>query len=320
MSPRALSTVVWAMDPFDAAGPVHGQISSTLRELALRMPLRLIPVHVLGEGEFEAVQTDVGAWRKHAEAAALQAMRQALAETSISQVEPPRVLSVPTNGMSLLVDELVEFATSQGADLIVTGTHARRGLSRFFLGSFAETLVMRSPIPVLTVGPHSRSHGADRILFPTDLGAHSRFLFEHVVSIAAQLRSRIVIFHALPSPIEPILQSGSYLMGGGWIPFSGIFPRERKQRESQMRVWGRWARARGVQTEALIADEGANVPDTIVELGADPRIALIAMGANSGPLSSRLLGSLSREVVRRASCPVWVLHPRKARVGGRRAA
>lgn len=36
-------------------------------------------------------------------------------------------------------------------DLVVMGTHGRRGLSRALLGSVAEALVRTSPIPVVTV-------------------------------------------------------------------------------------------------------------------------------------------------------------------------
>jgi universal stress protein A len=38
-----------------------------------------------------------------------------------------------------------------GADLIVVGTHGRRGVSRVLLGSVAETVVRTAPCPVLTV-------------------------------------------------------------------------------------------------------------------------------------------------------------------------
>jgi nucleotide-binding universal stress UspA family protein len=36
-------------------------------------------------------------------------------------------------------------------DLIVMGTHGRRGAKRFFLGSVAEAVVRRAPCPVLTL-------------------------------------------------------------------------------------------------------------------------------------------------------------------------
>ena len=37
-------------------------------------------------------------------------------------------------------------------DLVVMGTHGRRGMSRMLLGSVAEKIVRLSPVPVLTVG------------------------------------------------------------------------------------------------------------------------------------------------------------------------
>lgn len=40
-------------------------------------------------------------------------------------------------------------------DLVVMGTHGRRGLAHAFLGSVAEKVVRRSVVPVLTVGPHA---------------------------------------------------------------------------------------------------------------------------------------------------------------------
>jgi nucleotide-binding universal stress UspA family protein len=39
-------------------------------------------------------------------------------------------------------------------DLIVMGTHGRRGFSRALLGSVAETVVRTAPVPVLTVRTH----------------------------------------------------------------------------------------------------------------------------------------------------------------------
>jgi nucleotide-binding universal stress UspA family protein len=40
-----------------------------------------------------------------------------------------------------------------GADLIVMGTHGRRGVKRLLLGSVAEAVVRSAPCPVLTVRP-----------------------------------------------------------------------------------------------------------------------------------------------------------------------
>jgi len=47
--------------------------------------------------------------------------------------------------------EIVDYATGEGCDLIVMGTHGRSGVDRLLLGSVAERVVRRSPVPVLTV-------------------------------------------------------------------------------------------------------------------------------------------------------------------------
>lgn len=48
-------------------------------------------------------------------------------------------------------EQILGVAKDRRADLIVMGTHGRRGLSHVFLGSVAEKVVRLSPIPVLTV-------------------------------------------------------------------------------------------------------------------------------------------------------------------------
>jgi nucleotide-binding universal stress UspA family protein len=47
--------------------------------------------------------------------------------------------------------EIVQRARDLAADLIVIGTHGRRGLAHALLGSVAERVVQRAPCPVLTV-------------------------------------------------------------------------------------------------------------------------------------------------------------------------
>ena len=46
---------------------------------------------------------------------------------------------------------VLETAKETKADLIVMGTHGRKGLARALMGSVAEKVVRLSPIPVLTV-------------------------------------------------------------------------------------------------------------------------------------------------------------------------
>jgi nucleotide-binding universal stress UspA family protein len=47
--------------------------------------------------------------------------------------------------------QIIRVARSERADLIVVGTHGRRGLPKFFLGSVAERVIAMAPCAVVTV-------------------------------------------------------------------------------------------------------------------------------------------------------------------------
>jgi len=61
-------------------------------------------------------------------------------------------------------DVINETAKEVHADLIIMGTHGRRGVKRMLLGSVAETVVRSAPCAVLTVradlGEHSAANAA----------------------------------------------------------------------------------------------------------------------------------------------------------------
>jgi nucleotide-binding universal stress UspA family protein len=60
--------------------------------------------------------------------------------TYVSEVLPGRVSDV-----------VVEQAKASGADLVVLGTHGRRGVGRMLIGSDAEQILRVAPTPVLLV-------------------------------------------------------------------------------------------------------------------------------------------------------------------------
>ena len=59
-------------------------------------------------------------------------------------------------------ERVLETARGRDADLIVMGTHGRKGLGHLVLGSVAERVVRESPIPVLTVHSTARVRKAAR--------------------------------------------------------------------------------------------------------------------------------------------------------------
>lgn len=48
-------------------------------------------------------------------------------------------------------DAIARAAAEEAVDLVIMGTHGRRGVARFFLGSVASRVISTSPCPVLTV-------------------------------------------------------------------------------------------------------------------------------------------------------------------------
>jgi nucleotide-binding universal stress UspA family protein len=80
-----------------------------------------------------------------------------LFEAAHANVKIPHVFVHTAIGVP--ADEIVWLAASLDADMIVVGTHARRGLKRLLLGSVAEKVVRLAGCPVLTV--RDKSHNAE---------------------------------------------------------------------------------------------------------------------------------------------------------------
>lgn len=72
---------------------------------------------------------------------------KALARSAGLQVETE--LLEPDGGR--VADAILRAAKSTACDLIVIGTHGRRGIGRILLGSDAENVLRASPVPVLLV-------------------------------------------------------------------------------------------------------------------------------------------------------------------------
>jgi nucleotide-binding universal stress UspA family protein len=60
-------------------------------------------------------------------------------------------------------EEITRLASELDADVIVVGTHGRRGLSRLLLGSVAEGTVRLAPCPVLVVRPKTPPATAEAV-------------------------------------------------------------------------------------------------------------------------------------------------------------
>jgi hypothetical protein len=74
---------------------------------------------------------------------------------------------------------ILEVAREWEADLVVLGTHGRRGLPRFFLGSVAETVLRKAPCSALVIPPAAVvSAGAEQDAWTAEPAAGRELLGE----------------------------------------------------------------------------------------------------------------------------------------------
>ena len=84
--------------------------------------------------------------RRILERASLKAKKRGVRSTSV----------LVDNIMRSVADVVIAQAKKTRADLIVMGTHGRRGMTRLVMGSAAEGVVRGTPVPVLLVRAASR--------------------------------------------------------------------------------------------------------------------------------------------------------------------
>ena len=88
-------------------------------------------------------------YREEGEKILDNARQKILAQQPNLQVEQELIELNPFQGR--IAEVLVEEATNWKTDLLVLGTHGRRGFNRFFLGSVAENTIRIATFPVLLV-------------------------------------------------------------------------------------------------------------------------------------------------------------------------
>ncbi len=123
-------------------------------DLAGKLRAELTLVHVRPPPALAGKEAAVSARRLDAADA-----RQADETLEVWRADAEERAALPVRGCVLVGDPAAEIARlvgDEGYDLAIVGTHGRTGLSRLFLGSVAERVLRRAPIPVLVVRNHHR--------------------------------------------------------------------------------------------------------------------------------------------------------------------
>ncbi|RKZ15034.1 universal stress protein [bacterium] len=142
-----------------------------------------------------------------------------------------------------------------------------------------------------------------RILVAVDFSPASRRALRYASDLAMQSGASLDLIHVV-TPIFP--------MAAGPEPISAqpLLIDERRQLEAELNAWCDAARDQGIDSETVFrdGDAAANILACAEERGAD-HIVLGAHGHSA--FHDFLLGSVAREVQRRATCPVTTLRERE---------
>jgi nucleotide-binding universal stress UspA family protein len=197
---------------------------------------------------------------------------------------------------------IVDQALTMRADLIVIGTHGRRGFKRLLLGSVTETVLHEAPCPVLTVSPHTAAATSDvvtfkRILCPIDFSPSALQALGFALDLARQADGRVTLLHVFEWLPEDEPRSSAHFN----VPeFRGYMVNDARER-----------------LRSLVTEESrawCEIDDVIVSGRAHREILreaearsadLVVMGSQGrGGVGLALFGSTTHQVVRRAACPV----------------
>ncbi|MET0499877.1 MAG: universal stress protein [Steroidobacteraceae bacterium] len=204
-----------------------------------------------------------------------------------------------------VAQEIVRQADDWRADLIVMGTHGRRGLSRLLVGSTAAGVVRTSAMPVLLVrNDHAAANRADdagygRLLVPVDNSKPSLAGLEQALIYARETGAAIKAVHVL----NLLAPDASAVPSVGYEPF--LLNARKKGHEVL-------AAARDVADERAVAIEtemlevvGGNTTQPILETALLWEADLIVMGTHGRRGIPRLaMGSDAEDVLRASPVPV----------------
>jgi len=192
---------------------------------------------------------------------------------------------------------ITETCADLECDLIVMGTHGRRGLGHMLLGSVAEKVVRSVSVPVLTVRQDARlpEDGVARILVPTDFSNQSAEAVRYAGAWARSLDAEITLLHV----VEPVVYPEFYAVD--------LLPDEMMSRVTERAHEELDAAANqlleGIRTATEIRVGRAS--ETIIARAIPEYFDLMVMGTRGlSAIEHLLMGSVAESVLRRSRIPM----------------
>lgn len=292
-TPAANKIALWAIDPYELETRPNRAAQEELQKWAVATETLIQPVHVL----------EHGAQLVRSIPAIEEELTRYLSTMSLPMTLTPRVLVQPGGSKREAVDILTKYATDEKAGWILVSSKGKSGLGRLTAGSFAETLLLHSRLPVWVFG-----HGAPKtldpasILFATDFSDASRSAFDQVLEQAARLRAQVTFVYCIDLPVGIL----SGVAASAVFPPADYMNTQLEWANGVAKEWIARAAQQGVVAKFVIRENVPNISNEILAQAAQAKAGFIAMASTCGPAGAALLGSHARQVVRQAECPVWV--------------
>lgn len=286
--------------PFDAS-PASEQALEEALWLARRTDaeIKILQVEIL-HGESVPSQWDP--------ALETETLRARMKDLIMNDSEAPGAFDPDSVQISHVVDRdfaaapaIVDYADEHEVDLIVMGTHGRRGVSRLLLGSVAEEVVRHAPCPVLTVRARKdrqpETRAVQSIVVPVDFSQHSRIALTCAHEWAVLYNARIDVVHVIEDDLHPDF----------YFTHTPTIYDAQPEIEDQARIHleqlNREVGSRAVEAHFHILSGRA--AGQIVDFAEDSGADLIVMSTHGLTGMNRfLIGSVAEKVVRHAGCPV----------------
>lgn len=195
-------------------------------------------------------------------------------------------------------DAVAELVGQMHAGRVILGTHGRRNLGKFFLGSNAHEILKNTTVPVWTIGPHARPyvHGQpSRILHPVSLSSGYQETAKLAVKLGQFYEAEVTLLHVLPRDVHAEYASERLVR---WTAFelARLIPNEAP-------LW----------TTATVMVEAGEIVTQILRTAEDLQSDLIVMGSNPDTAFWPVQGDNTvYNVIAEAKCPVLTLRHSQA--------
>jgi nucleotide-binding universal stress UspA family protein len=207
------------------------------------------------------------------------------------------------------VETLMKHVATAGFDFVVMTTHGRGPVSRFWLGSVADTLVRRLTVPVLLVRPSEEEPTGNaeplprHILIPLDGSPLAEKILEPAIALGTLGGAEYTLFHAVV-PV-PVITPDATVAAASVLDLELTQKLETDSRNYINGVAER-LRARGLKARERVVVQ-SSVASAILAEAKQAGVEAIALETHGrGGFARLLLGSVADKVIRAAHIPVLV--------------